>query len=149
MKAILYKTTSDNNVINKELTDPHELEVFFKDDEDITQPTIKLKINKKYLDYNYCYIEDLKRYYFIDDIRAGRGNTFMLFLNIDVLETYKKELENCRCIVIKSNSINKNYNGGLLSLEDFTSDIYKSNKKPDLKNAMVLVTMGVKNNEVH
>ena len=51
--------------------------------------------------YNYCYIPDFGRYYYINGINALRANLFELSLGIDVLMTYAESIRNNAAIVDK------------------------------------------------
>lgn len=91
MKLEIYNNNSNNNVINKNITLVNEIYFNFKSDNSILQPILILK---NYTGGNYCYIDDLKRYYFINDVRLLNGGLYELHLNIDVLMTYKNEIMN-------------------------------------------------------
>ena len=91
MKLKIYNNNSNNNVINKNITLVNEIYFNFKSDNSILQPILILK---NYTGGNYCYIDDLKRYYFINDVRLLNGGLYELHLNIDVLMTYKNEIMN-------------------------------------------------------
>lgn len=51
-------------------------------------------INNYVLSANYVYIPDFNRYYFINDITSVRQNLWRLSLHVDVLMSYKKEIQN-------------------------------------------------------
>ena len=53
------------------------------------------------LGYNYCYIPDFGRYYYINGINALRANLFELSLGIDVLMTYAEAIRSNAAIVDK------------------------------------------------
>lgn len=89
MKVIFYNNISNHNVVNKKLELINEVEFNLKDDTDIINPTLFLK---KYKDGNYCYIPDLNRYYFIDNITLMKGGYYGIYCSIDVLKTYSDEI---------------------------------------------------------
>lgn len=60
--------------------------------------------------YNYAYIPDFERYYFIEDVRYDVG-VWTLFLRCDVLATYKDDVINSRQYVLRSSS---DYNNDLV-----------------------------------
>lgn len=94
MELILYKTNSDKNVINKELTEPTSLDIKLKRDELMESPRISCNRFEGIQDYNYAYIPSFERYYFIVDIEVLNKKIVRLRLNTDVLETYKNDILN-------------------------------------------------------
>lgn len=91
MKLKIYNNNSNNNVLNKKITPVSELDFTLKSDNSIMQPILVLK---NYIKGNYCYIDELKRYYFINDVRLLTGGLYELHLDVDVLMTYKNEIIN-------------------------------------------------------
>lgn len=91
MKLKIYNNNSNTNVINKNITLINELDFNLKSDNSILQPILILK---NYVGGNYCYIEEFKRYYFINDVRLLSNGLYELHLNVDVLMTYKNEIMN-------------------------------------------------------
>ena len=87
----VYNNKSNKNIVNKEIEELQEISFNFKDDSDITNPILVLQTYKT---GNYCYIPDLKRYYYIDRIELMSGGYYRLYLEIDVLMSYKDEIIN-------------------------------------------------------
>jgi hypothetical protein len=94
MELILYKTSSDKNVINKELTEPTSLDIKLKRDELIESPRISCNRFEGIESYNYAYIPKFERYYFIVDVEILNKKISRLRLHTDVLETYKNDILN-------------------------------------------------------
>lgn len=94
MLLTLFKTVDGSNVINKTLTDPIDFTIFLKGDTNIVDPTLLMVslTGVDYNDFNYAYIPELKRYYFINSISAVSASLFRIDLQCDVLETYKAEI---------------------------------------------------------
>ena len=73
----LYITKDAANVINKTLQSVAVVPVTLKGKLDILNPTISLHITDdlatKMLSCNYCYIDEFKRYFFINDISNYLG----------------------------------------------------------------------------
>lgn len=91
MKLKIYNNNSNGTVINKNITLINVLDFNLKSDNSILQPILILK---NYTDGNYCYIEEFKRYYYINDVRVLKGGLYELHLNVDVLMTYKDTIIN-------------------------------------------------------
>lgn len=142
MKVTLYKTTDQNNTINKKLTDPLEININLKRSEDQERPRLLLKNdNDKYKGYNYAYIEFFKRYYFVESTSNNNDRIIELQLETDVLETYKDDILNATGNIttkVGSSYTNNSVNSDIR--KDHT--IYKSNITPERKQTNVLITIG-------
>lgn len=96
MTITFYKTVSNENQIQKVLTDSKTYTGTFKTDLDILNPEIIISdISYSILDFNYCFIQELNRYYFVKNITILSNNRFLIDCKIDVLKTYSTELQNC------------------------------------------------------
>lgn len=91
MTIIFYKTLSKHNEINKVLQNELHISGAIKTDTDIINPTIKIlnTLSFNIFSYNYCYIVELNRYYFIENITILGDKFFYIALTLDVLYTYK------------------------------------------------------------
>ena len=61
-----YSITESKNKLDKTLDYPTTLKGIINTDVDVSHPTIRVK--SSVVDYNYCYIPALRRYYFIDSV---------------------------------------------------------------------------------
>ena len=57
--------------------------------------------------YNYCYIPEFKRYYFIDEIVSVKNGIWRVSLHVDVLESFKAYYMNLNCVIDKQESLEK------------------------------------------
>lgn len=137
MKVTLYKTTDQNNTINKKLTDPLEININLKRSEDQERPRLLLKNdNDIYNGYNYAYIDFFKRYYFVESTSNNNDRIIELQLETDVLETYKDD-------ILETNAENNTYYSSSENLDiRKNEDIYSSNITLPETNSMVIVTTG-------
>lgn len=96
MILTFYKNTSANNVIGKILTEPMNMNIFLKGDVDISNPILRLAVgaDESLSQYNYCFIPELGRYYFIDNVSNFNARIVDLSCSVDVLETYKDDILN-------------------------------------------------------
>lgn len=94
MTIKLYKTASEKNRLNKSLTNEIVLTGFLREQCSVTNPIIKIEQSTNLALYNYAYIQEFNRYYYISDIKTVRNNLWELSLNIDVLMTYKNDILN-------------------------------------------------------
>lgn len=146
MKLFLYDVVDGDNVINKTLPVPVEIEIRLSNDVDVINPTIRLRniegIN--YDDYNYAFIDVLGRYYFIDKLGRVSATDNMLYLSCDVLETYKTE-------ILNSNArFKRNLKTGDYQNVFIESSIFKTVSKHesnggfvDGQTSVILTTIGV------
>lgn len=90
------------------LANETQIEGVFKDEISITNPTILIESNVL-PNYNYCYINALKRFYFIDNINIIRESLFEIECHVDVLMTYYNILkEQVAFIDSQENNYNQN-----------------------------------------
>lgn len=102
----LYKCYDSKNKLNKTLTDELSLQGNFKNNFSLTDIQLVLNFNNiESFDYNYVYIELLHRYYFVDNCKILSNNRIELILSIDVLMTYKTDIENMKVKLNKSSII--------------------------------------------
>lgn len=106
MDAIFYTVADNDNVLEKTLESALVKNVLFLNSNNILTPTVRLLINNitEFLKRNYCFIETLQRYYFIDSVTIERGGIATLELSIDVLMTYKDDILRASAEIVKSDS---------------------------------------------
>lgn len=111
MNVTFYNNLSNYNVVNKRLEKINTLSFTFKENSNIINPSLILK---NYKGGNYCYIEELERYYYVKDIDFLGNGLFKINCEIDVLMTYKEDIINSDfyskdgVLVITSNEIDFN-----------------------------------------
>ena len=123
MNITLYKTKSANNVINKKLTSEKNLgnNCILADDTSVTRPTViigGISSLDSISDYNYAYIPQCHRYYYINDIIALSGGRVKLLLSVDVLMSFKTDILNSTQLVTRQKNQGKMY----LANADWTID---------------------------
>lgn len=106
MQINFYKNYSEKNKIGKSLSSGLTLNGNLRDECSITSPSILVEATSL-VDYNYCYIHEFKRYYFISDITSVRNNLWRVSLKCDVLESFKSDILNSSCIIDKQSSDGK------------------------------------------
>lgn len=94
MRIIFYTNNSDSNELNKNINLVTELNCNVnRDNLDILSPILFLSyFDIKELNINYCYIEELNRYYFINSYTIEKNNLIKLQLETDVLMTFKNDI---------------------------------------------------------
>lgn len=88
----LYKNYSDNRKIDKSIGNEIELTGTLRNaDVSIVDPSILIEYNDAVFNYNYAYIPEFNRYYYIQNINSIRNNVLMLDMHCDVLMSFKNE----------------------------------------------------------
>ena len=125
MQLTYYNNKSDKRYVNKVL-EPISLQdhsnpvnVALIDDTDLASPIFKVRDVDIYMTANYCYIDTLRRYYFIDDITLSQGYAF-LKCTCDVLVTYKNDLLKQNCIIKRQeNNHDMKQNDGSIPIKQY------------------------------
>ena len=89
----LYQNESPVEKIGKTLSNSHTIsDVVLKRDTSILRPVLLINSVQDIYTYNYMYISEFGRHYFIDDIRSVNNNMWEISAHVDVLETYKTDI---------------------------------------------------------
>lgn len=83
-----YTNSSPNEKIGKTLTAGLQTSCALKDGTSILTPRLIISSSTSPIQYNYMYISDFGRYYFIDDIVSLHQEMWEITAHVDVLETY-------------------------------------------------------------
>ena len=95
----LFKTASENNRVVKALTNEKQLSGELRNQTSVLKPTIRIESADNISGYNYCYISEFGRYYYITDIVSVRTNCFIIYLRCDVLMSYSAQIKSLRPII--------------------------------------------------
>ena len=101
MNIQLGNTTSPQRKIYKNFTVGTTKSVTFKNDEDVVNPTLLMTYESGIDRYNYAYIEQLHRYYWIASIKELTGRMCELQLKCDVLMTYKPDIADTTLTIVR------------------------------------------------
>lgn len=93
-----YRNKSEVIKVDKELTHVIDESIVFLDNVDMLRPSVILS---KKINTNYAYISDFGRYYYVT-ITALTGGQFQYDFVCDVLMTYKNDIKNVSCTVVKT-----------------------------------------------
>ena len=135
MTIDFYKVNDVKNKINKTLGVPYTISnVFFKSGNvDIVNPFLRL--SRDMTQYNYCFIRELNRFYFIDDVVIENNGIKNYKLTIDVLMSYKNEIMNNKTHIVESENVlnvdNIEYsekNNEIIKTFNFPENPFRDNK---------------------
>lgn len=145
MNITLYKTKSENNRVNKAIREPLNLTGNIKDECDVLNPVITFELSDPTV-YNYVYIEEFHRYYFIVDTVNVRNNIWNLSLKCDVLFTYRNEIKKLSAVIEKqegSKYTTEYYNDGSFKVrEDNFIEVYNFDNGFNDNGEFILLTAG-------
>lgn len=143
MTVTLLKCNNPNNTIGKTVQGGTTIkDVVFKSLTNVIEPVLTIKADDTIYNYNYAFIEHLKRYYFINDVKVYPNNIYQLTLKVDVLQTYKTDILAGYGVVRQQAKNNPYYNSGYQSEVRTETDIYKSDKELKRIDSKILVTIG-------
>lgn len=95
----LFKTNSENNRVVKTLTDEKQLSGELRNQTSVLNPSIRIESADNISTYNYAYIPEFGRYYYISDIVSVRTNCWVVSLRCDVLMSYSSQIKSLRPII--------------------------------------------------
>lgn len=100
----LQDNTSAKNKIGKTIKDIRELTGTLRDGTSIINPVIQFRINdiSDLKTCNYMTIPAFRRKYFVTDIKSVRNNIVEISAHVDVLETYKDDIDANTAIIARS-----------------------------------------------
>lgn len=103
MDIVLYKNSSPNNYLEKTLTDAVTIKGSFRTTSSIIDPEFIIEFANP-SQYNYLYIADFKRFYYINNIESVKNNLWKLKCHVDVLNTYRSQIVAHQAIIDKQSS---------------------------------------------
>lgn len=97
----LYKTNSDPRDVDKILYSEISVDAMLKGECSVTNPLLMLQKGSHgfFAGYNYLYIPELGRYYFIDNIAFLPGNYIDISTHVDVLMSFKTQIRGINAFI--------------------------------------------------
>lgn len=101
----LYVNNSEDYALNKSLSGQQNFtNCIIKENCSVIDPTIVITTNIDLTQYNYMYIPDFHRYYFIKQISIFPNGMYHILAHVDVLYTYRHSILGCNAIVSRNES---------------------------------------------
>ncbi len=137
MQIDLFTCTAERNRVNKSdfLTNRFTMSGTIKDPTSTMNIVIEIeKTNPVIYSYNYMYIDEFKRYYFIDDIRTLGLKRWEITASVDVLYSFMVDILTTTAIIDKT----ENEVTGNLYLDDgsFVMDSRKYNEVKEFPSGL-------------
>ena len=140
MTVIFYKYNGIKNKINKTLSNGLTInDVIMHNDFDITAFELLIKDTNFNSEYNYCYIQDLGRYYFIENVEKMNGTIYKIRLTVDVLKSFSTQIENINAVITKSENPDDNFVDCEKS-ENYTNEVINLTDNFNHNGNLILVT---------
>lgn len=112
MEITLCINTSEKSKIGKNLT---SMKVFYgtlREETSVTAPVVLMELENP-TGYNYAYIPEFGRYYFIRDMVSVRNGLWRVSMQVDVLESFKNYIMELDVILSDSENMGaENYLSG-------------------------------------
>lgn len=143
MEITLINTSSENNRITKSMYNLLTIVGSCRDASEIESPSIMFESNNM-LNYNYAWIPDFGRYYFVSNWRVVRNNIITADFSVDVLMSFKDSILKLNGILSQSENMGSMY----LSSPVFNSLVKDSTDVLNFQNGLlengefILITAG-------
>ena len=115
MLVHLCNTTSERNIINKDIRQIQSVNAVIKGEISVETPTLILSFSGSSNNINYVMIPEFGRSYFITDIIDLTGQRYEIHCKSDVLESFKGSILSMSCVIDKQENdvlSNMYYNDG-------------------------------------
>lgn len=86
-----YKYTGRPRTVNKTLGESTDISGVLRDNFNMIKPVITIR-KQDVSNFNYCFIPDFNRYYFIEEVTLQNKNEYEMQLSLDVLKTYESQI---------------------------------------------------------
>ena len=149
MQISLFTCVAENERVDKTdyISNRFVIDGTFKNPASVIDPVILIeKTNPAIQHYNYMYIEQFQRYYFINNIISMRNNLWEIQAHVDVLYTWRAAISQMKAVIDKT----ENSSDANLYIDDggFVMDARKYNKVIpfstglDLNGEFILICAG-------
>lgn len=100
MTATFYQNKSERTRLTKTLNNPTTVTAYFdkQSEVDIMHPIIRVG-NYGITQFNYVWLSDTNRYYFVDDVENLHNKQLLFHLTVDVLTTYQNEIRQLYALI--------------------------------------------------
>lgn len=108
MQISLFTCTAENNRVDKTdyISNRFVMDGAFRNESSVVDPVILIeKSNPSEFYYNYMYIPDFKRWYYINDYITVRNNLWELHAHVDVLYTWRASITQMKAVIDKTQNL--------------------------------------------
>lgn len=104
MTVKLYRNMSEEISVTKNITDEITYTGNLRSESSVIDPVIMIEATNL-SDYNYAWIEEFHRFYFIRDITSVRTGLWRLTMHVDVLSTYAGYIKDNNAIISRNSNV--------------------------------------------
>lgn len=145
MDIKLYYNSSDNRCISKKLQNEKIITGTLREETSIINPIIIVN-NESPIRYNYVYIPEFRRYYYINNVESVRNNIWKLYLQVDPLMSFKGDILALKVVVEKQSLLENGDeyidDGSLVSENLMFKTIYNFSNGFNNTSEYILITAG-------
>lgn len=124
MNVIFYSVKDPKNKLSKKLASANTVSGHLKESCSILSPTIGFAYFSTFKNYNYAYIEEYGRYYFITDVTFD-GHVLEMKMEVDPLMTWKTDILNSTGTAHRAQRA--------LEKKDITDDMVETTSRVDIE----------------
>lgn len=99
MTITFYNNISEKNVIRKTINNSLSMSGTLRESTSVINPIITVQAPITLIGYNYCYIPDFSRYYYVVDFKSIRNNLWAVTLRVDALMSFQNDILNTPAII--------------------------------------------------
>lgn len=118
VSVTFYNCSDDKRVMSKTLTTGISATAELYDPTSVINPRLRVAYNASLLSYNYMYVAEFGRYYFITNITTDSGGALIITGAVDVLQTYKTAIAGLSAIVVRGARKNQSGSNRSTWIED-------------------------------
>lgn len=144
MDLILYVNNSEKNKLDKSLSSELKLNGKLREESSVVNPSIMIQTTNPSI-YNYAYIPEFKRYYFITDMVSVRTGLWEISMHVDVLMSFKDTIKGTQVILSDTETTGQtNYMAGeqWASNVKNTTNILRFPRSLNTEGTYILITAG-------
>ena len=116
MNVTFYNATFNRKRVQKALPSGTTLSASLKDACDLHDPVLHLVHDASHMSFNYAYIPDFGRYYYMDPPELD-GKEDVFYLHVDTLMSFANDIEVSNVISSRSNFHNKQFDDNMVKPE--------------------------------
>lgn len=111
MTLHVLNTKSDKRYLNKTTKEITTKDCRLKEGTSIINPVVQIKkmTDKHVRMFNYAYIEEFQRYYFVENIVELPANILEVTMHVDVLQTYVSDINGITTLILRQENIYNPY----------------------------------------
>ena len=107
MKLQMLTTSADKRALSKSASEIDTVTCKLKQGTSIIDPIVIIgKISAKNIKrFNYAYIKDFGRFYFVNDIVEAPANQLEVSMHVDVLRTYASDIRGISTLILRQENV--------------------------------------------